>query len=708
MTVLLSIVIINALLGILVFTRNPRSRVNILFLVIVVFICLWTLSNYFTDHSPEHLRLFLDRSSFVFPVMLSGTLALLSRIFPVRLNVSRKIILYISAVTIFGVFISSNWLVVRSITIASDGTTNSVPGPLYNFYSFLVVVLLFGYAVRNYFISKRKADVIQRLQSSYVAYGFLISFFWALIVSVLLPIYVPKWNTAELGPDGTIVFVGAAAYAIVRHKLFDIRLIVARSLAYIFTLIAVALIFIIPIILLTTYTLHQPLTTASFVALIIAMFIVATIFHPLHNRYNKITNRLFFRDYYDPQEVIDQLSNILVGSVEVEHITNGSTRILNSSLRPQSVKFLFISDTNTNKDDQEILQLLKSSKDKELFVDEINNNHKKALHNSLHHKSIAAVIRLRTSREDLGYLLLGYKESGSIYNDVDKRLLGIAADEIAISLQNAFRFKEIKNFNKTLEQKIDEATEALHKANHRLKMLDDTKDDFIGMASHQLGTPLAVIKGYINLIVGGHTGKINKQQKDFLSKALVSSDKMVDLVSQLLSVSRITSGKFSVETKPVNLADMVDSEVEQLSNLAKERGVELTFNKPTNFPTLMLDEEKTRQVIGNFIDNAIHYARPKDAKIRVQLSAPDDIIFEVIDNGIGVPDKDKAHLFTKFYRANNAKDARPNGTGVGIYLAKVVINEQGGELIFQSKEGVGSTFGFRFKKDKIIGSGEKS
>jgi two-component system sensor histidine kinase VicK len=104
----------------------------------------------------------------------------------------------------------------------------------------------------------------------------------------------------------------------------------------------------------------------------------------------------------------------------------------------------------------------------------------------------------------------------------------------------------------------------------------------------------------------------------------------------------------------------------------------------------------------NFIDNAIHYSRPKGGKIDVQLTAKNDIELRVVDNGIGVPEKEKENLFTKFYRAKNAKDVRPDGTGIGLYLAKVVVTEEGGDLIFESKEDVGSTFGFKFKKDKIV------
>jgi signal transduction histidine kinase len=263
-------------------------------------------------------------------------------------------------------------------------------------------------------------------------------------------------------------------------------------------------------------------------------------------------------------------------------------------------------------------------------------------------------------------------------------------------------FEEITNFNRTLQAKVDEATKQLIVANSRLKELDNAKDDFIGMASHQLRTPLTLIRGYIKMVTIGDVGKVNDKQKKFLIQAQDNAERMVDLVTELLNVSRITSGKFSIEASPVDLATLINDEIKHLSNMAMSRKIDLTFHKPEHFPLLMLDEEKTKQVVINFIDNAIHYSRPKGGKIDVQLTAKNDIELRVVDNGIGVPEKEKENLFTKFYRAKNAKDVRPDGTGIGLYLAKVVVTEEGGDLIFESKEDVGSTFGFKFKKDKIV------
>jgi signal transduction histidine kinase len=186
-----------------------------------------------------------------------------------------------------------------------------------------------------------------------------------------------------------------------------------------------------------------------------------------------------------------------------------------------------------------------------------------------------------------------------------------------------------------------------------------------------------------------------------LGQAFFSSQRMVFLIADLLNVSRLKTGKFVIVPNKTNLADVVQQEIGQLKETAATRGLTLTYSKPKNFPDLMLDETKTRQIIMNFVDNAIYYT-PDHGKIEVRLTeTPTTVELRVIDNGLGVPKADQPHLFTKFYRGGNARKARPDGTGLGLFMAKKVIIAQGGALIFESQEGKGSTFGFVFSKSKL-------
>jgi len=222
------------------------------------------------------------------------------------------------------------------------------------------------------------------------------------------------------------------------------------------------------------------------------------------------------------------------------------------------------------------------------------------------------------------------------------------------------------------------------------------------MASHQLRTPLTSIKGYTSMVLEGDAGELTPTQKKLLTQSFYSAQRMVYLIADLLNVSRIRTGKFLIEPTPVNLAEVVDQETAQLKELAASRSLEITYEKPKNFPDLMLDETKTRQVIMNFADNAIYYSSP-GGRIEIKvIDKPNTVELRVIDKGMGVPKAEQKHLFTKFYRAGNARKARPDGTGLGLFMAKKAVIAQGGSIIFDSKEGKGSTFGFMFSKAKLL------
>ena len=303
--------------------------------------------------------------------------------------------------------------------------------------------------------------------------------------------------------------------------------------------------------------------------------------------------------------------------------------------------------------------------------------------------------------QTMAYIIFGTKKSGNVYSKQDYKIIEIIADELVIALQNALRFEEIQEFNVTLQNKVTTATTKLRKTNEKLKTMDQTKDEFISMASHQLRTPLTSVKGYLSMVLEGDAGEINATQKKLLDQAFVSSQRMVYLIADLLNVSRLRTGKFIIDAHPSNLADVVEAEVNQLIEQAKVKNIELVYDKPSDFPTLMIDDTKIRQVIMNFIDNALFYT-PNGGKINVQLKTDKNhIYFMVKDNGLGVPKEEQGHLFTKFYRAKNARNVRPDGTGLGLFMAKKVITAQGGNILFESVENKGSTFGFSFSKKQL-------
>jgi signal transduction histidine kinase len=301
------------------------------------------------------------------------------------------------------------------------------------------------------------------------------------------------------------------------------------------------------------------------------------------------------------------------------------------------------------------------------------------------------LVKLTARHKLVGAILVGFFNTVDQLSGFDTLLLDRLSESVGVALDN-----------KLLAEENRRVLRQLRESNAKLRLLDQTKDDFISMASHQLRTPLTSVKGYISLVLDGDAGPVKESQRKLLTQAFFSSQRMVYLIADLLNVSRLRTGKFIIEPTPVDLTAIVGDEVAQLVETAKGRNLALNYHKPAHFPTLQLDETKTRQVIMNFIDNAIYYT-PAGGHIDVFLNeTPKSIELKVVDDGIGVPKIEQHHLFSKFFRAKNAQKARPDGTGLGLFMAKKVVIAQGGAIIFSSQPGKGSTFGFTFPKSALV------
>jgi signal transduction histidine kinase len=300
------------------------------------------------------------------------------------------------------------------------------------------------------------------------------------------------------------------------------------------------------------------------------------------------------------------------------------------------------------------------------------------------------ICRMEIENTFLGLFISGYLEDKAVLEASDLALIGKLSGIVA----SVVHLKQLKEENYRLRHTLKES-------NTKLTSLDEAKDDFISMASHQLRTPLTTIKGCLSIVIDGDAGEINSKQKDMLTQAFSSCQIMVYIIADLLNVSRLRTGKFLLTPSKTDLSDVVRQEVDDLKKMAKAKGIELEFKKPEAFPELLIDESKLRQIVMNFIDNAIYYTRG-GGYIKVSLEDKGEFVdFKVKDNGIGVPKNEQHHLFTKFYRATNAREARPDGTGLGLFMSKKVIIAHGGNVIFESVDKKGSTFGFSLNKSRL-------
>lgn len=561
----------------------------------------------------------------------------------------------------------------------------------------LVCMILF---FRNFRRQYTKHRNLRLLFLSVVAMSLL-----TLSTNVILPA-LGYTELVWLGPVWTVLFIVIAAQSLAEYGLIDLRRIYISALTHGVSLAVVALLYYGALYVLLAWPDQAVLLPGNLV-LVLAL---AVIYQYIHRTITYFTETLVHRGGYSVDTFFAELGRTLSDATSLSELLHQAAYGIVQTMRAADVSFVVYTGDERSTQVGEGRYSKVSYKDARWLDDYLGGeatikvvsrltDEEGDLRRLMVSHRVAAILPLATGEGLVGYLLLGHhKRSG--YSPHDMRLMGALADELAIAIQNALSVQKVRELNSHLEQRVDAATKELRRSNAQLQRLDEAKDEFISMASHQLRTPLTSIKGYISMLMEGDVGPISPQQKHLLNEAFVSSERMVRLIGDFLNVSRLQTGKFVIEKRPVDLATLVERELDGLEPNAQARGMRFSYRKPKTIPVLNLDENKIQQVVMNFADNALYYSKEK-ATISVRLRKVGKLVeFTVTDTGIGVPKSEQAHLFSKFFRATNARKVRPDGTGVGLFLAKRVIDDHGGSIIFSSKEGKGSTFGFRLPISK--------
>ncbi len=223
-------------------------------------------------------------------------------------------------------------------------------------------------------------------------------------------------------------------------------------------------------------------------------------------------------------------------------------------------------------------------------------------------------------------------------------------------------------------------------------LIDKAKTEFVSLASHQLRTPLSAINWYTEMLLAGDAGKINKQQKEFLNEIYRGNQRMVELVNALLNVSRLELGTFLVEPKEVDIRTIADSAISDLKPQVISKHIIFTKNYDPKIKIMMLDEKLTTIIFQNLLSNAVKYT-PDGGKVNLDITVgKKDLTIAISDTGLGVPKGQQNKIFEKLFRADNVRQTSTEGTGLGLYLVKSIMEATGGSVSFKSEENKGSTF----------------
>ncbi len=230
-----------------------------------------------------------------------------------------------------------------------------------------------------------------------------------------------------------------------------------------------------------------------------------------------------------------------------------------------------------------------------------------------------------------------------------------------------------------------------------LKVANQVRANFVSMVSHELRTPLNSIHGFIDLLMQGHMGALTDEQRLYLGYTQEGVQQLMTIVEDILFMTRSDSGQFEIKPQKTNSRVLAKQVVTSLKMQAKKAAVILDKDIPEAAPLIYADPQRMQQVLNNLVTNAIKFTPPHGTvtiRVRLHPEQPDKVLFSVIDTGDGIPPEDQPHIFERFYQSNHAMQSKMGGYGLGLSIARLIVEQHGGEIRFESVPQRGTTFYF--------------
>ncbi len=709
--IVLGVIVFTAttFIGLTVFMKNPKSWTHRLFLMIAAYIDIYTVSNFLSLHPPlgtPENQLFWIRMVMFFSAFLGPLLVFFAVTFPnIKFRMQKKYLISILLLMIVTAAISLTPLVFKGVGYP-NGEPVPIPGPAIALY-FVDFIALIALSLIIMVWKYRIASGVERARQAALLFGMVVSFSALAAFTFIFVVFLKTSLTVFLGPAFLLALLASIAYAIARHRFLDIQPIVARGVSFIILISLLAGFY--ATILLLLVNRFVPINLNLFFMFLILLVITAVSFQPLERTTRRITNRIFFTAHYDSDALLSELTHIMAETIDLGDIVN---RLLETLLREMNISkgaFLIVKDhiiTDTLgigyadhafavPQLEELFHQANGAFPYFLFED-LEEGRFKQIFRKL---DIFIVIPIKVENTEVALLVLGGKKSGEIYYERDMEFLDTFASEAGIAIQNAQAYNEIKKFSKELEQRVKERTKQLESAQARelaeARNVARLKDEFVFIAAHELRTPVAAIRGFLEL-VSSSSVKFPKDIKENLNAIASASGILNQLVGDLLEIARSESGTTKISVSPTNVIPIIKSVIGEMRPLAAQRKVEIRFESPKTAPRALVDPKKVREVIMNLISNGIKYNKTGGTLDISVSSQKSKLAMKFKDTGYGIPKDQQEKIFEKFFRARVKGTQEVSGTGLGLFIVRMLVEKMNGQTTFNSTEGKGSVFSVSF------------
>lgn len=696
----------NIFLGLFTFLKNPKSSTNKLFFLFTFALAAYLFTNFLLELQTNDVATFFwVRHVMAIALLINLLFFLLANTFPdVKVHLNRKIFWAAIVTTLLLLPTSYFNLIFSSAKAHGGGGDPGLAMPIF----LLHTVFSLGGGLFVLVKKFRQAKGIEKAQIRLLLFGAVFMFLMIMLTNLVMVIVFKNSSLVGLLPAYTLIFVGCISYAIIRHRFLDIGLVVARTVSYSLLVGLFALLYGLFFGLLSSLFITSKIESRTLLSSTGLALLMAFSFQPIKRYLEKITDRVFYKSKYDQGTLLYDLTLVMASTLRLEELSHQLLQKMLKIMRVSRGAFLLLDEEKVTEifyegydkfpetDEQKMAAFWQQTAETIVFDDLPEGNIKE----TMREMNWTLVAQLRTEGKLIGLLSLGEKLSGDIFSADDIKVLEIIAPEAAVAIQNAKAYEEIKRFSSTLQEEIQKATEELTLANDRLHELDKLKSEFVSVASHELRTPMTAIKSYLWMALAGKGGVITDKQKYYLDRAYISTDRLIKLVNDLLNVSRIESGKLSLEAKSLNMGQFVDEVISEVKPRADECGVSISneYDDAHPLPLALGDSDKLKEVVINLVGNSLKFTS-QGGKIRIWFEVKENMIWtHVTDDGEGISPDDLPKLFQKFGLVKESyvtNQKASQGTGLGLYISKSIVELHRGKMWAESEgHGKGATFTF--------------
>lgn len=586
--------------------------------------------------------------------------------------------LYFLPTVIFALGAFSSYSV-QEVFILGNQPAQILPGVFYDYITvFLLGSLAYGFLqLLRYF--RTKANPKERSQILYMEAGFVILFLGSFTFGYVLP-FLGELRFFNVGPQFSIFLVGLSSYAILKHRLLDIKVVIQKGIIYT-TLLMLIILFYVSVLYATLLFSDIFSTTSYLTASLITTFASIIGIPPLKRVFQKVTDSIFFRNRMPHAKALSELSRILNHRLDLKELIDETEKTLKKVLRLKEVHLVLVEKdaiclkplpdhARVEEIEAKIPERLKTPV---YACDQYDRLLKKfAKGHAL--KQAEMIIPVTLKDEMIALLTLGQKRSDEPFYENDVDLLKTFSYQCAVAIERAKLYEQVKKHSEELEEKVEERTAEIHNLREaRVQMMLDI--------SHNLQTPLTIIKGQLTSFRERPVTKANLQVFE------TSIDKISDFIQRLLKLANLT--KLEEVTKAdINLSEFLENIISYFRVLAEEQMIEIKADILRNLH-VHGDKNQLEELILNLLSNSVKYI-DDGRKIHIDLLSEGGMVKLIIkDTGIGIPKEELENLFSRFYRLS--RDSQVPGTGLGLAICKRIIDLHDGDIQIESEVGKGTT-----------------